>query len=99
MYYYKGCSKQSKMYTHHEETDTRMLLYAFNAMDDCPKVTLESPDTDVAVLCVYYFEHLTKYSELYFCTDTADKRRLIPIIKYPELSGLHWQVSCYHFMH
>ena len=56
-----------------------MLLHAFKAMDSCPKITIDSPDTDVTVLCIYYFECLNKVSELYFYTGTTDKRRFIPI--------------------
>ena len=67
------------LYTAQEETDTRMLLHACRAMDSCPKITIDSPDTDVVVLCVYYFECLNKVSELYFYTGTTDKRRFIPI--------------------
>ena len=41
------------MYTYQEEADTRMLLHAYHAIDECQKITINSPDTDVAVLCVY----------------------------------------------
>ena len=74
-----GIEDMDSLYTDQEEADTRMLLHAFHAMSDCPKITIDSPDTDVAILCVYYFESLNNVSELYFYTGTADKRRFIPI--------------------
>ena len=67
------------LYTNQEEADTRMLLHAYHAMEECPKITIDSPGMDVAVLCVYYVERLAKVSELYFYTGTGDKRRFIPV--------------------
>ena len=64
------------MFTDQEEADTRMLLHA---MEQFPRIIIDSPDTDVAVLCIYFFERLSKVSELYFHTGTSDKQRFIQI--------------------
>ena len=37
----------------HEEADTRMLLHASDCSRDHQKIVVQSPDTDVAALCVY----------------------------------------------
>ena len=42
----------------HEEADTRLLLHAKNASCDHRRTVVQSPDTDVAVLCVYAFRSL-----------------------------------------
>ena len=37
----------------HEEADRRMLLHASDCTQDHQRIVVQSPDTDVAVLCVY----------------------------------------------
>ena len=42
----------------HEEADTRMLLHAKDYSSDHSRVVVQSPDTDVVVLCVHAFQYL-----------------------------------------
>ena len=37
----------------HEEADTRLLLHAHHASSDHPRVTVQSPNTECAVICVH----------------------------------------------
>ena len=62
-----------------EEADTRMLLHAANASATSPRIVIDSPDTDVAVLCVYHFSHINGITEMYFYTGTGDKKRFISL--------------------
>ena len=36
----------------HEEADTRLLLHAKHASEDHERIVIQSPDTDVVLLCV-----------------------------------------------
>lgn len=67
------------LFSNQEEADTRMLLHAFHAVKDCPRIIVDSPDTDVAVLCTYFWNHLNGISEMFFYTGSTDKRRFVPI--------------------
>ena len=62
----------------HEEADTRLLLHAKNASCDHRRIVVQSPDTDVAVLCVYAFRSL-QCEQLWFRTGVKDKLRYVPI--------------------
>ena len=42
----------------HEEADTRLLLHDKHASSSTSRVIMESPDTDVLVLCITYFESM-----------------------------------------
>ena len=62
----------------HEEADTRHLLHDKHAANTHPRIVIQSPDTDVAVLSVAYFEELS-CQELWFKTGVKDRQRYIPI--------------------
>ena len=42
----------------HEEADTRLLLHAKDASAVCKRIVVQSPDTDVAMLCISHFKDL-----------------------------------------
>jgi len=44
-----------ELHADHEEADTRFLLHATHASITCGRLIIQSPDTDVAVLSVYFF--------------------------------------------
>ena len=67
-----------ELHANHEEADTRILLHAKHASITCGRLIIQSPDTDVAVLSVYFFSTLSG-NELWFKTGTRDKLRYIPI--------------------
>ena len=62
----------------HEEADTRLLLHAKHAANTHPRIVIQSPDTDVAVLSIAHFEDLS-CQELWFKTGVKDRQRYIPI--------------------
>ncbi|KAJ8034477.1 hypothetical protein HOLleu_21334 [Holothuria leucospilota] len=70
----------------HEEADTRLLLHAKHASQDHKRIVVQSPDTDVAVLCASLFSDLN-CQELWFRTGVKDKLRYIPMHKVAEKLG------------
>lgn len=66
------------MVSDHEEADTRMILHAHDCASNYNRIVVQSPDTDVIVLCVYAF-HDIHCQQLWFRTGVKDKVRLIPI--------------------
>ena len=46
------------LHSDHEEADTRLLLHAKHAASDYPRIVVQSPDTDVIVLCCSHFSSL-----------------------------------------
>jgi hypothetical protein len=62
----------------HEEADTRLLLHAKHAANTHPRIVIQSPDTDVAVLSIAHFEDFS-CQELWFKTGVKDRQRYIPI--------------------
>lgn len=62
----------------HEEADTRLLLHAKHAATTHPRIVIQSPDTDVAVLSIAHFEDL-RCQELWFKTGVKDRQRYIPV--------------------
>ena len=66
------------LYSDHEEADTRLLLHAKHAAPDFTRIVVQSPDTDVLVLCCSQFS-LLGCDELWFHTGTRDKTRYIPV--------------------
>ena len=69
-----------------EEADTRMVLRAGNTSFDHKRIVVQSPDTDVAVLCVYAYESL-QCEQLWFRTGVKDKLRYIPVHKVAQQLG------------
>lgn len=64
----------------HEEADSRLLLHAAHASKDHKRLVIQSPDTDVVVLCTAHFSEIGS-QELWFRTGVKDKLRYIPIHK------------------
>ena len=62
----------------HEEADTRLLLHAKHASLTHSRIVIQSPDTDVLVLCIAHFENL-QCRELWFRTGAKDRLRFIPV--------------------
>ena len=61
----------------HEEADTRLLLHAAHASNSFSRVVIWSPDTDVAILSIYFCASMG--SELWFRTRVRDKYRYSPV--------------------
>ena len=66
------------MESDHEEAETRLLLHAHHVSTDYPQVIVQSPDTDVAVICVHKYSVMT-CQKLGFLTGVNNRRRYIPI--------------------
>eukprot|EP00058_Branchiostoma_floridae_P009808 XP_002595296.1 hypothetical protein BRAFLDRAFT_128105 [Branchiostoma floridae] len=66
------------LYSDHEEADTRILLHVQDAARECRRIVVNSPDTDVAVLCTSFCSELG-CDELWFRTGVKDKARYIPV--------------------
>ena len=62
----------------HEKADTRFLLHAKNAVQDGVRIIIQSPDTDVVVLCTSLFQEIG-CEELWFRTGVKDELRYIPV--------------------
>jgi len=67
---------EPKLRSDHEEADTRLLLHAKHAATTHPRIVIQSPDTDVAVLSVAHFDDLC-CQELWFKTGIKDRQRYI----------------------
>ena len=70
----------------HEEADTRLILHAKHASDPCicSCVVIRSSDTDVAIICLRFFQTILK---LYFETGKRNLQRLISIDLMDEVLG------------
>ena len=66
------------MESDHEEADTRLLLHAHHVSTNYPQVIVQSPDTDVAVICVHKYSVMS-CQKLWFLTGVKNRRRYIPI--------------------
>ena len=66
------------MYSDHEEADTSLLLHVKQAESDFTRIVVQSPDTDVLVLCSSQFPSLG-CDKLWFHTGTRDKTRYISV--------------------
>jgi len=64
--------------SNHEEADTRLLLHAKYATHPRSRIIIQSPDTDVLVLCVAHFDEIP-CEELWFRTGVNDRLRYIPV--------------------
>ena len=62
----------------HEEADTRLLLHARNDVQDGVRIIIQSPDTDVLILCTSLFQEIG-CEELWLRTGVKDKLRYIPV--------------------
>ena len=77
----KGASVHiEELHSNHEEADTRLFLHDKHAARDHRRIVIQSPNTDVAVLCVSHFRDLSA-EEVWFCTGVKDKMRYILVHK------------------
>jgi len=75
------CTKVTALHCDHEKIDTRMLLHAKHASQDAQSpVVIQSPDTDVLLLCVTHNNEI-QCDELWFGTGVKDRLRYIPAHK------------------
>ena len=72
------CDDMVVLFCDHEEADRRLLLHDSHASRTFKRSVIQSPDTDVAVLCAALFEKLL-CEEMWFKTGVRDKLRFIPI--------------------
>ena len=63
-----------------EEADPRMLLHAKHATRDAQRAVIQSPNTDVLLLCVTHNDEIA-CDELWFRTGMKDRLRNIPAHK------------------
>ena len=68
----------SVLISDHEEADTRLLLHAKHACQDGQRIVVQSPDTDVLVLCVSHYREIG-CQQLWFKTGVKDRPRFIPV--------------------
>jgi len=61
------CTKVTALHCDYGEADTRMLLHAKHASQDAQAVVIQSPDTDVLLLCVTHNDEI-ECDELWFRT-------------------------------
>ena len=62
----------------HEEADTRLMLHAKHAVQARVRMIVQSPDTDVFILCTSLFQDIG-CEELWFRTGVRDRLRYIPV--------------------
>ena len=64
------------LHADHEEADTRLLLHGKHAVKDERRVVIQSPVTDVLVLCVSHYEEIG-CQEVRFRTGFKDRLKYI----------------------
>ncbi|XP_077972179.1 uncharacterized protein LOC120332986 [Styela clava] len=72
----------------HEEADTRLMLHAKFAANSCNSIVIQSPDTDVLILCIAKYDNLG--CSLWFETGVAKGRRVI------DVGAIHCYLSQIH---
>ena len=72
------CKDLEELRSNHEEADTRLLLHAKYATQSSSRIIVQSPDTDVIVLCAVHFGAIA-CDELWFKTGVKDHLRYIPV--------------------
>ena len=66
-----------QLFSTQEEADTRLILHAAHAAVSHPAVVIQSPDTDVAVLCCFFQDKIA--APLFFRTGNRQRTRFIDI--------------------
>jgi hypothetical protein len=89
------------LYSTQEEADTRMILQALHAdkrlkeLGKQGRIIIKTSDTDVIVLCIYFYKQMTNTSELWVqmgnVSSVKDGRRFLPIHK---LSSSLSEITC-----
>lgn len=68
----------SDLQANHEEADTRLLFHAKHASQPDSRIIIHSPDTDVLVLGISFYDELG-CKELWLRTGSKDRLRYIPL--------------------
>ena len=78
------------LYSAQEEADTRMILQALHAdkrlkeLGKQGRIIIKTSDTDVIVLCIYFYKQMTNTSERWVqmgnVSSVKDGRRILPIL-------------------
>ena len=76
----RECTKVTALHCGHEEANTRMLLHAKHSSQDAQRVVIQSPDTDVLLLCVTHNDEI-ECDKLWFRTGVKDRLHYIPAHK------------------
>ena len=87
----------SALISDHEEADTRLLLHAKHACHDGQRIVVQSPDTDVLVLCVSHYCEIG-CQQLWFKTGVKDRLRFIQHTIYPQILVLKSALHSLRFM-
>ena len=74
------------LFCDHEEADTRLLLHAKHASSVYSNILIQSPDTDVMLLCIAFAGELS--NNLYFCTGTGNNTRIVDITSISNVYGV-----------
>ena len=74
------CTEVTALYCNHEEADTRMLLHAKHASRDAQRAVIQSPNTDVLLLCFTHNDEI-ECEKLWFRTAVKDRLRYVPAHK------------------
>jgi hypothetical protein len=61
----------------HEEADSRIILHAKHACEDGQRIVVQSPDTDLLLLCVSHYREIG-CQQLWFRTRVKERLRYIP---------------------
>ena len=72
------CEDLEDLSSDQEEADTRLLLHAKYAACQETRIIVQSPDTDVLVLCATHFSDIS-CEELWFRTGVRDCHRYVPV--------------------
>jgi hypothetical protein len=89
------------LYSIQEEADTRMILQTLHAdkrlkqLGKQGRIIIKTSDTDVIVLCIYFYKQMTNTSELWVqmenVSSVKDDRRFLPI---HELCSSLSEITC-----
>lgn len=63
--------------SHHQEADTRIILHTQHAYKDGQRIVVQTPDTDVLLLCVSHYRE-TRCLKLWFKTGVKDRLSYFP---------------------
>lgn len=74
------CDTVPALNADHKEADTRMLLHTKHASQDGQKIVIQSPDTDVLLLCVAHYDEIG-CNEFWIRTGVQDRLLYIPAHK------------------
>ena len=74
------CHEVPALYSDHEEAEMRMLRHAQQTSREAQRIVIQSPDTEVLLLCITHYNEITS-DELWFHTGVNDRLWYIPAHK------------------